>query len=106
MVHSNMTGKCRRFLKDTLVEDIDVAAPGSVVGVGTLITPELCRGDRLVGQLLGLRDTHPPVFNAITMRFKLLSRVEGQEEHTKMDKVRSSEVLMLKVGSAWVTRSR
>jgi translation initiation factor 2 subunit 3 len=76
-----------------------MATPGSLIGVGAILVPELCRGDRLVGQVVGLRGTLPPVFSTVTIHFKLLNRAEGPVEYGELEEIRT-EVLMVNVGSA------
>jgi len=83
-------------------QQLDTATPGTLVGVGTLFAPELCRGDRLVGQVLGLRDTLPPVFASITIHFKLLRGLKSKSEDVSRGKINKGEILMLNVGSAAV----
>lgn len=41
---------------------LQYAVPGGLIGVGTQIDPTLCRGDRLVGQVLGAVGTLPDIF--------------------------------------------
>lgn len=33
---------------------LQFAVPGGLIGIGTKIDPTLCRGDRLMGQVLGM----------------------------------------------------
>lgn len=42
--------------------NLEFAAPGGLIGVGTRIDPTLCRADRLVGQVLGAVGKLPSVF--------------------------------------------
>lgn len=44
---------------------LQYAAPGGLIGVGTQIDPTLCRGDRLVGQVLGAVGTLPDIYAEI-----------------------------------------
>ncbi|KAF2110931.1 hypothetical protein BDV96DRAFT_193375 [Lophiotrema nucula] len=47
---------------------LDPAVPGGLIAVGTNIAPELCRGDGLVGQVLGARGSLPPVFIVLKVK--------------------------------------
>jgi translation initiation factor 2 subunit 3 len=81
-------------------EKLDAAKPGYLIGVGTLLAPELCRGDRLVGQMLGLRGTLPPVFSAIVVQLDLTRRTPDIDDGGKTEKVRKGEGLMVNISSA------
>lgn len=48
-----------------------------LIGVGTKIDPTLCRGDRLVGHILGAVGTLPDIFTEIEINFFLLRRLLG-----------------------------
>jgi translation initiation factor 2 subunit 3 len=44
---------------------LQYAVPGGLIGVGTQIDPYICRGDRLVGQVLGAIGTLPDIYTDI-----------------------------------------
>lgn len=84
--------------------DLQYAVPGGLIGVGTRIDPTLTRADRLVGQVLGLKDHLPDVFTEVEITFYLLRRLLGvkTQEGTKQAKVQKltkGEVLMVNIGS-------
>lgn len=84
--------------------DLQYAVPGGLIGVGTKIDPTLTRADRLVGQVLGLRDQLPDVFTEIEVSYYLLRRLLGvkTQEGTKQAKVQKltkGEMLMVNIGS-------
>lgn len=84
--------------------DLQYAVPGGLIGVGTKIDPTLTRADRLVGQVLGLRNHLPEVFTEVEISFYLLRRLLGvkTQEGTKQAKVQKlakGEVLMVNIGS-------
>jgi translation initiation factor 2 subunit 3 len=84
--------------------DLQYAVPGGLIGVGTKIDPTLTRADRLVGQVLGLRNHLPEVFTEVEVSFYLLRRLLGvkTQEGTKQAKVQKltkGEVLMVNIGS-------
>ncbi len=83
--------------------ELQYAVPGGLIGVGTKIDPTLTRADRLVGQVLGLKDHLPEVFTEIEISYYLLRRLLGvktdgskQERVKKLDK---GEMLMVNIGS-------
>ena len=48
-----------------------------LIGVGTKIDPTLCRGDRLVGHILGAVGTLPDIYTDIEISYYLLRRLLG-----------------------------
>jgi len=84
--------------------DLQFAAPGGLIGVGTLLDPTLTRADRLIGQVLGSVDTLPQIYTEIEVSYYLLRRllgvkaVEG-EKQGKVQKLSKGEILMLNIGS-------
>lgn len=79
------------------------AVPGGLIGVGTSIDPTLCRGDRLVGQILGLKGRLPDIYGELEVRFQLLRRLLGVKadngKQAKVAKLAKNEVLMANIGS-------
>lgn len=83
---------------------LQYAVPGGLIGVGTKIDPTLCRGDRLVGHVLGAIGTLPDVFVEIEVSFYLLRRLlgvrtEGGKKGAKVEKLSKGEFLMVNIGS-------
>lgn len=75
-----------------------------MIGVGTKIDPTLCRGDRLVGHILGAVGTLPDIFTEIEIAYFLLRRLlgvrtEGGKKAAKVQKLSKGEVLMVNIGS-------
>lgn len=83
--------------------DLKFAVPGGLIGVGTHVDPTLCRGDRLVGQVLGLKGRLPSVFIVIEINYFLLRRLLGvktvDKKQAKVQKLAKNEVLMVNIGS-------
>lgn len=50
---------------------LEVASPGGLIGVGTDMDPSLCKGDRLVGQLLGHVGSLPPIVDAMEVHVRM-----------------------------------
>ncbi|EHP89152.1 translation initiation factor IF-2 subunit gamma [Methanotorris formicicus] len=76
------------------------AYPGGLVGVGTELDPSLTKSDYLSGSVLGEPGTLPPVRERITIKAHLLDRVVGSKEELVIEPLRTSEVLMINVGTA------
>ncbi|CAD6186446.1 unnamed protein product [Caenorhabditis auriculariae] len=83
---------------------LEYAVPGGLIGVGTKIDPTLCRGDRLVGHILGAVGTLPDIFIEIEITFYLLRRLlgvrtEGNKKGAKVQKLVKEETLLVNIGS-------
>jgi translation initiation factor 2 subunit 3 len=48
---------------------LQYAIPGGLIGVGTKIDPTLCRSDRMVGQVLGIKSHMPAIYTELQLRF-------------------------------------
>lgn len=84
--------------------DLMYAVPGGLIGVGTKIDPTLCRGDRLVGQVLGEVGKLPDIFTELEINFFLLRRLlgvkaEGDGKQSRVTKLSKGETLMVNIGS-------
>jgi len=84
--------------------ELQYAVPGGLIGVGTLMDPTLTRADKLVGQVLGLRDKLPDVFTEIEVSYYLLRRLLGVKtadgsKQAKVSKLAKGEMLMVNIGS-------
>lgn len=84
--------------------ELQYAAPGGLIGVGTLIDPTLTRADRLVGQVLGSCGHLPQIYTEIEVSYYLLRRLLGVktaegEKQGKVQKLAKAEILMLNIGS-------
>ncbi|KAL6041546.1 Eukaryotic translation initiation factor 2 subunit 3 [Balamuthia mandrillaris] len=84
--------------------DLEYAVPGGLIGVGTKIDPTLCRGDRLVGQVLGEVGKLPDIFTELEINFFLLRRLlgvkaDGDGKQSKVTKLTKGETLMVNIGS-------
>lgn len=84
--------------------DLQFAVPGGLIGVGTKIDPTLCRGDRLVGQVLGEVGKLPDIFTELEVNFFLLRRLlgvkaDGDGKQSRVTKLSKGETLMVNIGS-------
>ena len=73
--------------------------PGGLAALGTSLDPSLAKGDGLTGRLVGTAGTLPPVSQKIRLKATLLDRVMGAQREIKVDKIRTSEVLAVTVGT-------
>jgi translation initiation factor 2 subunit 3 len=84
--------------------DLKIAVPGGLIGVGTHIDPTLCRADRLVGQVLGLKGKLPSIYAELEINYFLLRRLLGVKttdgKQAKVAKLAKNEVLMVNIGSS------
>lgn len=83
--------------------ELKYAVPGGLIGVGTRIDPTLCRADRLVGFVLGLKGRLPEIYVEIEVNYFLLRRLLGVKtadgKQAKVAKLAKNEVLMVNIGS-------
>ncbi|XP_065649733.1 eukaryotic translation initiation factor 2 subunit 3, Y-linked isoform X2 [Hydra vulgaris] len=84
--------------------DLQYAAPGGLIGVGTKIDPTLCRADRMVGQVLGAVGALPDMYTELEISYFLLRRLlgvktEGDKKGAKVQKLAKNEMLMVNIGS-------
>jgi translation initiation factor 2 subunit 3 len=79
--------------------ELEQLKPGGLVALGTTLDPSLTKSDALNGRLIGTPGTLPPVTNKIRLKLTLLDRVVGATRDVKVEKVRSSEVLAVTVGT-------
>ncbi|KIW01672.1 eukaryotic translation initiation factor 2 subunit gamma [Verruconis gallopava] len=84
--------------------DLKFAVPGGLIGVGTRIDPTLCRADRLVGHVLGLKGNLPDIYVELEINYYLLRRLLGVKtadgKQAKVQKLSKAEVLMVNIGSS------
>ncbi|MCI4336541.1 MAG: translation initiation factor IF-2 subunit gamma [Thermoplasmata archaeon] len=73
--------------------------PGGLAAIGTSLDPSLAKGDALSGRLVGTAGTLPPVTQKLRLKLTLLDRVLGAQRETKVEKVRTSEILAVTVGT-------
>ncbi|EHY65215.1 uncharacterized protein NESG_00231 [Nematocida ausubeli] len=57
---------------------LKVAVPGGLVGIGTELDPFFCRGDKLVGQVLGRPGTLPEVYREMGISYHLFEKLTAQ----------------------------
>ncbi|HYB77656.1 MAG TPA: translation initiation factor IF-2 subunit gamma, partial [Thermoplasmata archaeon] len=80
-------------------QEWDELHPGGLAAIGTSLDPSLAKGDGLTGRLVGTAGTLPPVTQKIRLRATLLDRVLGAQREIKVEKIRTSELLAVTVGT-------
>lgn len=72
-------------------------------GVGTKVDPSVCRGDRLVGQVLGFPGNLPSIYTELEINYFLLRRLLGVSmsggRAAKVSRLAKDEILMVNIGS-------
>ena len=81
-------------------QDLEVAYPGGLIGVGTKLDPSVTKSDNMMGNVVGRPGSMPPVLHEITVEYSLLERVVGLEKEIRVEPLRRGELLMLNVGTA------
>ncbi|MEM1690569.1 MAG: translation initiation factor IF-2 subunit gamma [Thermofilaceae archaeon] len=81
-------------------EELDVAYPGGLIGVGTKLDPSMTKGDNLMGCVVGRPGETPPVYNQLEVEYQLMERIVGFEREIRVEQLRRGEPLMLNVGTA------
>lgn len=79
---------------------LKIANPGGLLGIGTLLDPNMTKSDSLTGQVAGKPGTLPPVWEDLTMNIQLLERVVGTSESEVIGPIIPKEPLMLNIGTA------
>ncbi|MGI0053885.1 MAG: translation initiation factor IF-2 subunit gamma, partial [Thermoplasmata archaeon] len=79
--------------------ELDTLRPGGLAALGTTLDPSLTKSDALSGRLIGTPGTLPPVTQKLRLKATLLDRVLGSTRELKVEKVRTSEILAITVGT-------
>jgi len=78
---------------------LNVAKPGGLIGLGTILDPALTKGDSLIGQLVGKPGSLPDIISEVELKVNLLDRVLGSENQMKIHELKHNEKLLLVVGT-------
>ena len=81
-------------------DEVEEAIPGGLLAVGTSLDPTLTKSDSLTGQVAGLPETLPPIHDDLKLELHLLERVVGVSDEEEIGAIKTSEPLMLNVGTA------
>jgi translation initiation factor 2 subunit 3 len=74
--------------------------PGGLIAIGTTLDPVLTKADSLVGRVVGPPGTVPEILSKMSVEVHLLERVVGTAEDLKVEDIKTSEPLMVSVGTA------
>jgi len=74
--------------------------PGGLIAIGTNLDPVLTKADSLVGRVVGPPETLPEIVSKMSVEVHLLERVVGTAEDLKVEGIKTSEPLMVSVGTA------
>lgn len=69
---------------------LEYAIPGGLIGIGTTIDPSITIGDKLVGQLIGIRGTLPFIYYKIEIQIMINSNQKN---------IKKDETLMININS-------
>ncbi len=76
-------------------QQLEEARPGGLIALRTGLDPAITRGDGLVGNIAGLPDKLPHVFEELKLNIELFDYVIGVEGHQKVHQPRTGEPLMI-----------
>lgn len=79
---------------------VDEALPGGLTGIGTLLDPSITKSDGLVGSIIGIPGTLPPVIDKFNLEYRLFQNVIGSRTEEKVAQIAKGEKLLLNVGTA------
>lgn len=74
--------------------------PGGSMSILTKLDPSIVKSDQLTGNVIGLKDKMPPLWDSIKIQPSLLDTVVGSKEEIKVEPIKKGEALMLNVNSA------
>merc|ERR1712066_495520 len=77
---------------------LQYAVPGGLIGMGLTVDPMICRGDRLVGNVIGLPDTLPDIYDMVEVSFHLMRHLAGMRQEDGAKPNKSQKVKMLDKG--------
>ncbi|MFH0859743.1 MAG: translation initiation factor IF-2 subunit gamma [Candidatus Altiarchaeota archaeon] len=80
--------------------DIDEAAPGGLIAIGTKLDPSLSKADNLSGNLVGKPGTLPEIRDMLNLKVKLFDTLVGSREKDHVKPLQKDEPLMLSVGTS------
>ncbi|MFH1787939.1 MAG: translation initiation factor IF-2 subunit gamma [Candidatus Altiarchaeota archaeon] len=81
-------------------ENVDKVNPGGLVGIGTMLDPNLTKSDSITGNLVGYPGDLPEPRYELTLDINLLNRLVGSKEEVEIKPIAKDEALMLSLGSA------
>lgn len=91
---------CRPFITKisglkTEKTSLNRAYPGGLIGVGTTLDPSFCKSDRIVGMVMGLKGTLPPIYKSLTVICEIFQKTMASSK----EPLRIDETVLLNIGS-------
>lgn len=83
------------------------AIPGGLIGVGTTLDSFFCKGDKLVGMVMGLKGHLPDIFEEIDVKFTLFRKIAVSIKLKDYDVaiLKEKEQILLNIGSTTTVSS-
>jgi len=78
--------------------ELKVAVPGGLIGIRTELDPFLCRGDKLVGQVLGRAGSLPDVYKEMSISYHLFEKLVA-ESPVLAKPLSVKEQILINIGS-------
>jgi translation initiation factor 2 subunit 3 len=79
---------------------VDEAKPGGLLAIGTKLDPARVKSDSLTGRVVGEVGKLPPVVDSFEVSINLLKRVVGTVEERNVEPLKTTEPLMLTIGTS------
>jgi translation initiation factor 2 subunit 3 len=74
------------------ITDLDIVKPGGLIGIGTNIDPFYCKNDKMIGMVVGLKGTLPPVYYTIKIKY---TEIEFFSDNTKWVRFKGVPVIVI-----------
>lgn len=74
--------------------------PGGSIAISTKLDPSITKSDQLAGNLVGFAGKLPKIWTELKIEPKLLGRIVGIKEESKVEPIKKTEALMLNVNAA------
>jgi translation initiation factor 2 subunit 3 len=81
-------------------KEYDELNSGGLIAVGTNLDPTMTKSDSMIGKIAGKPGTLPDILTELTLEVKLFDSLVGSQDEVKIERVKTSEPLMINVGSA------
>lgn len=87
---------------------LQYAVPGGLIGMGLTVDPTICRGDRLVGNIIGIPGSLPDIYDMVEVSYHLMRRLAGAKSddgkrQARIENLNKGEQLQVNIGSFCTT---
>ncbi len=79
---------------------LERARPGALIAIGTQLDPRVTKGDRLIGNVVGLAGEMPPVTTLIEAEVETFEYVVGTDQTIKVEPLMRGEQIQVTIGPA------